>query len=424
MKVELHRFAKKALSLFNKAATIKKTKDWISYGEKNDLPNEVLRVLATSGTAQLALNRLRKFILADGFKDEKIGKIEVNPKGETLSKVVKKLVYDVSYLRGFALRVVYTNDGKPGGIFHVPVKHIRKHPDGGFIYNPTFGENPFKKELSIYLEEHNSTEEPGAVKAYVREQISKTGEQWGKLIYYFEPAFHPYGETYPIPPFYSALEDIEADSALSRMEKNNLKRGFSADVIISTPEIDNEEEDENGRTQLDYFDRALNQFTGEEGSSILHLMANNEEEKPLIHVIDRAPIIDATEKASIRIPKKVCRMLEVPPVLCGFSEAGKLGDNQELLNQIELFSLTVYDLQAQIKEALEEAFKGSKYENSDFELSTLKIWRYIPKEVLQRLTADELRELFEIQLETSPEVGSQEVGFKPSTKEKEAENVS
>ena len=418
MKVSLHKIAEKAISVLNKVARIKEARDWITYGDRNDLPNEVLAKLASSGTAQIALNRLKKFVIAEGFIEEGLNDLPANG-SETFKDLLQKIAFDLAYLRGCAIRVLFDNTGNPGEFYHVPLKHLRRATEGGFVYNPKFGERGFDPKDCVYLEGYTGKEKESENKQYVNDQIAEEGRQFGKIVFFFAESFHPQGDVYPVPPYYSGLEDIEADAALSKIERDNLKRGFQASTIISTGEIDNEEEDENGLTQLDYFDRSLDAFTGEGSSRVLHLMANNDEEKPEIHILDPSPIMDATEKASERIPRKVCRLLEVPPVLCGHSTAGTLGDTQELVNQIELFALTVFDIQELAKRAFEIA-AGKKFEGKDFTLSTLKVWRHIPKEVLAKLTGAELRELFEIDLESTPEKIEEE---EPKEPKKEKKNV-
>jgi hypothetical protein len=217
------------------------------------------------------------------------------------------------------------------------------------------------------------------------------GKQAGQIITLFNKGMGLYYDKFPIPSYYSGIEDIQSDGGISKLENRNIKKGWRANMVISTGKIDNELQDEDGHTDKDYFDAMLNGFTGEDASSILHLEGETPEDKPQITVLNIAEMLDATDKATERLATKVCRLIGVPPVLIGIETPGKLGDNQALVNQMKLFNLTVNRLQRMISGALNVAFP-----DKDFSIKSLSLFDNIPDWVLQKLTDDEIRTIYEL----------------------------
>ena len=105
--------------------------------------------------------------------------------------------------------------------------------------------------------------------------------------------------------------------------------------------------------------------------------------------------MDATEKATDRIAKKVCRLFGVPPILLGIETAGKLGNNQELVNYMKLFNLTLrrkWKLKERMYRAL---FPNVPAEN--FETEPLEIFDYVPDELIKRLDLQTLLKMYNIE---------------------------
>jgi hypothetical protein len=98
-------------------------------------------------------------------------------------------------------------------------------------------------------------------------------------------------------------------------------------------------------------------------------------------------------------------VMEVPDVLIGIAKEGQLGNVQEVKNQLALFALTVYKKQDLIKQSFDllKPFYGipGLDQNTDFTLTTLKPFDFIPDAVIANLTPEEQKELFQINLTAS-----------------------
>lgn len=378
------------------------------YGQFDNLPNTIIASVDNSGTATACAGRLAEFIEADGFIQEGLDEVKANKK-QTLKTLVGEAAANLSYLKGFALRVVFNNAGQIVKIFSEDVKNIRR-VKGGFEINPLMGEIGKRDAETFWVPEFDLERDPAERRRLIVNQVNQYGEQKGELVYVFKKGMGRYYDIYPVPDFYSSIEDVIADGKISQLELRNITQGFRTPVIISTGPIDDQTEDEDGKTPQDYFDEQLENFTGEDASPMLHLKGATEDFKPTVTTINIAEILDQTEKASERIAKRVARLFRVPDILIGMAREGQLGNAQELKNQMSLFALTVYRLQDMIKQGFEQiapllALPGMERlgEAPDFTLSTLRPFDHLPAEVLNRLNEGEIRELFEIDLEASPE---------------------
>jgi len=222
----------------------------------------------------------------------------------------------------------------------------------------------------------------------ITEQIEEYGYQIGDIVYHFEQKAGQ--KIYPKPVAWAAMEEIESDAALGRLDWRNVKKGFRPDAILTTVgKLDNTEEDESGRTEQDYFDEELEQFSGENATSLLNIQVGKLEEAPTLITFDSEKLLNATTQAVDRVGRRVCRGMEVPTILIpGFAQSGQLGNTQELLNTMKLFGLISLDIQRLVSEAFEMVFPLL-----DWAIEPLELIEDTPDWLVAKLTADEIREL-------------------------------
>jgi len=398
-KQKVERAAQNAIAVILK----NKSNNKYLFGEFDNLPNVIISAIDNSGTATACVNRLAQFIQADGFISEGMDNIQANSR-QKLSAILGEQAQNVAYFQGYALRLVFNVEGNIAKIFNLDIKTLRR-VGNGFEFNPLmgdFGKDETETKLIPEFDIDRSAEER---RALIASQIKRYGEQSGEILYIFKKGMGRYYDIYPIPPFYSAIEDIISDGKISQLDLRNISQGFRTPVVISTGPIDDQNEDEDGNTAQDYFDKALEGFTGEDASPILHLKGATEEFKPTISIIDLAEILDQTDKTSDRIAKRVARIIGVPDVLIGIETPGKLGNMQELKNQMSLFSLSLYRMQQMIKEGYDVikpllSLKGMEnVQELDFTISTLKPFDFLPESVINNLTSEEQKQLFELEFE-------------------------
>lgn len=403
LKGKLQRAVKNAVAIILKNEASSR----YEYGPADNLPNTIIATVDNSGTASTCAARLAQFIAADGFIQDGLDDVKANSR-QTLREVIGEAATNIAYLEGMAFRLIFNVDGSIKKIFNCDVKKLRRKRDG-FELNPLMGEIGKRENETQWLREYDPDREPQERLHDIRRQIKEYGTQQGEVLYIFRKGLGRYYDIYPVPRYFAGIEDLVSDGKLSQLELRNITQGFRTPVIISTGPIDDINKDDNDKTAQDYFDEALEGFTGEDASPILHLKGETEEFKPTVTTIDVAEILDQTDQATDRIARKVARHMQVPEILIGMAKEGQLGNATELKNQMSLFALTIYERQELISNAFQQIAPNLKLEGLeaipqpiDWTLTTLKPFDFIPDAVLSQLTGPELRELFEIDLESTP----------------------
>lgn len=365
------RVIKQALqSIENAVAWIRKEpRNYYRFGEGDSLPNYIILRVNDSGTARECIDKLQTFIYGNGFADPNVGDLPANAE-ETFNKYLQTASLHTSYSDCVTARVLYDNSGNPARIYSVPWQTLRRIGNDSFVYNPLMGDKDRRTNEDKYLRRFKIKEPPAERLDRMARQMRKYGEQFGDIVYYFNPGVGRYYDVYSVPKYYSGIEDIESDIGVTKLERKNVLKGWRTQVIISTGPIDRVVKDENGDTAYDRLNKSIDSFVGDNAAVALLLDGAVNEAKPEVKTIPVADMLDQTEKATERIGRKVCRHMGVPPVLVGFATAGQLGNVQEMQNTMELFKLTVIKRQDLIRDALKTVWPEKNFDISPLTLFT------------------------------------------------------
>lgn len=363
-----------------------KSKDLLLYGSNNCFPNDLLKTISESGTATSCVNKLDQFIQADGFLEESTSKTQVN-KTETADKLLNRISSCVANFDAFPLYILRSADAKIASAELLDFECVRKRISGDFVFNAKLGTKEYKEsEDKIY---------PSFKKEITKQefaaQLSKYG-QVGEVYYVYRKKTGQ--NIYPIPGYYAGIEDVKTDAELSKFEYETAVNSFITSAILTIiGNVDNTVKDDKGKTDQEYLDETLSDFTGGKKDSsgmsgrnkLTVLSAKTKEEVPVLQNFDTKAIMDAANGATDRIARKVARIFEVPPFLIGLESA--TGFNTKILvDQIDLFNKTINSKQRMISDALKVVFP-----DNDWAITTFNPINYIPSEVYAKLTGDEIR---------------------------------
>lgn len=364
-----------------------KSKNLLLYDTDNLFPNNLIKTLAESGTATSCVNKVDQFIQADGFTEESSASLEVNSK-QNADQLLSLISNCVATFQAFSLYITRTADGKINSVDYIEFEKLRKTIDGNFIYNKNFGTPEYKQIDDILYPAFKNTE-------ITTEELSMQVKIFGlvgEVLYVYRKKAGQY--TYPVPSYYSAIEDIKTDAELSKFEYETAINSYITSAILTIiGEVDDKTKDDRGKTDQDYLDETLKEFTGEvknkKGLSgrnkLTVLSAKTKDEVPVLQNFDTKAIMDAANGATDRIARKVARLFEVPPFLIGLESA--TGFNTKILvDQIDIFNKTVNSWQRMISSTMELL-----YPNMEWTISTFNPISYIPPEVFSKLTDDEIR---------------------------------
>jgi len=386
----------KVYTFFNRIVNIteNKSKGIINYDSDNLLPQRIARQVNESGTATACIEILNQYIFADGFVDENLAKEMANDE-QTFNQVASSLTPYTSMNQGIALHVQRDGTGTPIKVKPLQFGKIRVANNGNYIYNPTYS-------LDCKFDQKQDVEYPKFKGAKITPEDLKIvlsfkndeGKPLGEILYFFRKKPEQY--TYPVPSFYSAISDIDADAEQSKYELESVNNSFMPGGILTVVgDIDDKTEDETGKTEMDYYDEVCTSFTGNEKdkngetgrSKLLLLSAKTKDEIPIYQAINNDGIFNAIEQSSTRVAKKVARAFGVPDFLIGLG--GSVGFSTNIISDnITLFNNRVKPLQNLIKDALTLVFP-----DKDFTMTQLIPVKYIAPEIYAKLTDAELRDL-------------------------------
>lgn len=382
------------------------TKDVWIYGHNNLLPNENIRLINNSGIAKRAMNKLKRYIEADGFADENAAKLRVN-QYQSGDEFLSQISSYVSYFGGFACIVKRMPSGQIGAVEAIPFECVRKRKDGSFTYNPLLGQPDYKEsETTIHPAYFGQT---ATLEQIARITTKKTLDERGREVvneFYNNPEiFYVYEKTadnpnYPVPDYTAGIEDIKTSIELQHLDLEASRNSFMPSSILITHEMDDETEDDKGKTEADYFEQQLAQFTGqvknsqgESGRSrLMWIQVKTMEEAPRFEQIDAKAIIEASTNKRDAIERTVARWIGVHPVLLGYSDAAVLGNTQAIANASKDLTDNVNPLQRMISSAMKKLFP-----TIDWTITQFTYWNQIPDKVFDVLTEDEKRGLAGLQ---------------------------
>lgn len=379
------------------------------FGVKDNFPNVICEYVNNSGTSRLCISRLNQFLIGKGTRAKEFMDNHANP-WETWGDLLDQIAEQVNRFEGFAIKVLFDNAGRPARYYKVDIQHIRKRYDGHFIYNPSLGDpagyNLHRRYNNIIIppfraaiNEQEEAQLAGRRRELVKRQLNDYGEQYGELLYVYRPGVGLNYDKYPVPAYASGLNDIAADAGLSIHEESAVSNSFKAGVIIATKPMDRVHKDEDEKTEYDHFEESMSKFTAPDGSPVLHIETDlGDGETPQVTPLNIQHQMDATEQATDRIGRKVCRLFGVPPVLIGFDTAGKLGDNQEIVNKLKLLNLVLEEKRSLIYRGLKKLFPNMPL--SAIELEQLDLFDYIPPDVVKMMTLGQLTEAYNLPEDT------------------------
>lgn len=231
----------------------KRNQDWVSFGEDNLYPNLLLELYQTSAIHSTAINSKADAVKGEGLVN--IGETIVNSKNETLNDIFAKLVLDQCIYGAFALNVRWARGGqKIAEIYHLPVKNVRS----GKL-------NEDDEVMEYYYSNKWENTRKYKPKVYPSFNAIKTKGEYASQIYY-AVNYSGGNETYNLPSYVGALNDIDLDSRISRYHNAQIQNGLSPSLWVNFPNGEPEES-----IQRRMFDDLNESYAGENNAGRLIL---------------------------------------------------------------------------------------------------------------------------------------------------------
>ena len=256
------------------------------------------------------------------------------------------------------------------------------------MFNPTLGQKLYQKNKDRVYPAYFGAELPFDL-------VTNKDYANGEILYCYN--YSPFNSYYPVPNYYSGIEEIRTSAELAKMDLELSLNGFMPSAIVTVVgSIDDKTKDDEGKTEMDYIREDFKRFTGEEKSDGLSgrfkgmlMHAPSKEDLPQVTTFDAKSILDASNTKRDIVGREVCKLFGVHPVLVGFSDANILGNQQSLANCSTELNRVVRNKKMLISEAFSLLFP-----QYDWTISEYMPINYVPDALLQDMTQDERRQKF------------------------------
>lgn len=304
------------------------TKDYVRWGVDDQRPQQLLALLANSGTGKVCATTKAKFIEGNGLKDPDFYKAVINPRGQTMDALLKLLADREAKLSGHALLVNINLLGNPCSSYYLATENVRLGiplEDGSIDYVfqlhpkvPGSKARPPKPTLHLVFDPKEPAEQraerlaswPGGPQAYPGEVYCSWLDEAG---YYPEQVYEP------------VEVDMETEARLKRSRRTDIKSGYSDKTIVveygtSTPT----------QAVMDANATKYGGFVGEDGDRIMLLYAESQSQEPTIKTVSAPDASKRYQTDGETLKADIRAVFQIPTLLYGEATAGKLGTSQEM----------------------------------------------------------------------------------------------
>ena len=289
----------------------------------NDYPQQVLEIIAASGTGKACTDTYAKFIGGKGFADPNFYGMVVNRDRQTADYVLGMVKVDYARLKGFALHVNYNAAYKVVEVQHVPFENVRfclPKDDTTTVFtqvavHPDWGRRNTKlrrwmSEGIDYIDLFDPS--PEAIDA----QVAKAGgwSKWKGQIYYFS------GDglkTYPTPIADVVLTDMNTEEGIANVSNRNARNNFfPAGMLIDYKTTGGEESGDENERETSEIEEALMDVQGDTNAGkILYIQAESKEEAPEFKPMTAINYDKQFEVTATKAQKNIGRAYNQPPIL-------------------------------------------------------------------------------------------------------------
>ena len=204
--------------------------EWIFWGEKNDFPEYLIDVYKFKSITHKAIIDRKVDMMSVGFEDTLDENINLFIKNEfsndTLNDILYKVSLDLLIMGGFALEVIWSNNGKKiSQIEHIPFETIRIDKNNGVM----------RDTPDYYWVSKNWKNRYKYIPQRVQGFSTKYKDEKRQILYVSKYDAGKTNMSYPLVKWYSSVNYILAEWEISQFHKKNIQNGFSAGFLINFP---------------------------------------------------------------------------------------------------------------------------------------------------------------------------------------------
>ena len=313
-------------------------KEFVKFGQDNAFPDHLIDLVNNSSVHNTCVNAIVEGIIGDGLTSNVESALELaNTEGESWNSIYKKVARDYKLFGGFALEVVWSNDGtKIAEVYHIDFSFLRA------------GEMNHRKTVEGYYfsDEWVARDRDGRIRGYSKINLEnaaylpvfnplKSNEEKNQVIYH--KPYAPGQKYYPLPDYVGALKVIDLDKEVDNFHNNNIKNGLAPSLAITTFTGANDEE----RRAIEGMLRG--QYGGSDNAgSMIYIDVDDPANTPVITPIPQNGADGYYSTVNDMVTQKILTAHRITsPMLLGIKTEGQLGGRSEMIDAYLLLLNTV-----------------------------------------------------------------------------------
>jgi hypothetical protein len=362
----------------------------IWFGENNDYPQLIEKLINGSGTAKMVANVYAKFLTGLGFENEAINNIVVGKdsrgKEVTVLSLLRQCAISISKHNGFYVHCNVTQGAKIHDVHMKPFKDCRfaKFDDKGYtakilVYNNWLKDNELVKYDKKNIKDYNVFNLNPDV---VAEQIRKSGriENYKGQIFFqfFDDEYF-----YPLSNFDPIYLDCDTEAQNSLYKNRQIRNGFTKKTIVRVQPQGSEEEKEE-------FVDELKQTLGPDGTGLFVMEDDIDDDNELsdksayrFDQLDSNIDDKLFENWDKSIPNSIRKSggKGIPAILIDYEE-GKLSmtSGESIMQACNYYNAIIKDDQKLLANSFKEFL--SKFDNT--ELANNQNWNINPLQLIEK----------------------------------------
>jgi len=286
-------------------------KEFMYYGELNMFPSTLIELYDTSAMHHTCIDAIASGITGEGI--EIIGNEYINAAGETVDELWEKISLDYTLYNGYAINVIWNKEqSKIVEMYHLAFANVRSGKPN---------EEDTVEEFMYSTDWANLRKYPyQTYRAF--DATDNKGDNASQIFYFY--GYTPGNQTYPLPSYVAALNDISLDAQVSRFHSNNIANGLAPSMFVQfrngvpTPE-----------ERRDVYKEIERTFTGTENAGRFFLAFSEPGKELQVTPIDSANdtyYLTLEERISSRI---LTAHRITSPLLLGIKDSSGFSSNAE-----------------------------------------------------------------------------------------------
>ena len=299
-------------------------KEYMRFGGDNLFPQTIIGLYDTSAINATCINAIKDGIVGEGITT--YGKEYINTQGETIDEVFSKIALDYTLFGGYSMNVIWNKEGtRIAEMYHLPFANVRS----------AIPDDEDKITSYFYSSDWSAIRKYKPVEYAAFDVTNNKGDNASQI--YYCKTYQPGQDVYPLPPYVSAMNDIQLDARIARFHNANISNGLSPSMFIQFRNgIPNPEE------RADIYREIENTFTGEENAGRFFLGFSRPGEEMEVTPIESANddyylLVDARTVSRILTAHRI-----TSPKLLGVVDASGFSSNaDEIITAYSHFMNTV-----------------------------------------------------------------------------------